>query len=218
VVVDEAQELSAMAWRMLLRRCPTKSMTVVGDLAQTGDPAGATSWDGVLRSHVDDRWRLAELTVNYRTPAEVMAAAAPLFAAHHPGLRPPRSVRHAGEHPWRRRTPLAELPDVLAGLAARHEDGRLAIIAPPVHHARITAAVPVTTPPDLTEPVVVLTPGQAKGLEFDSVLVVDPAAILAGPLGHNDLYVALTRTTRHLGILHPGSPPAELAGLRERSH
>ncbi|HET6705472.1 HelD family protein [Amycolatopsis sp.] len=240
VVVDEAQELSAMAWRMLLRRCPTRSMTVVGDLAQTGDPAGATArvipWDGlrppvsslpgatdssgrdaVPRSHVDDRWRLAELTVNYRTPAEVMAVAAPLLAAHHPGLRPPRSVRHAGEHPWRRRTALAELPDVLAGIVARHDDGRLAVIAPPVHHARIAAAVPVTTPPDPTDPVVVLTPRQAKGLEFDAVLVVDPAAILAEPLGHNDLYVALTRTTRHLGILHPGPPPAELAGVRERT-
>ncbi|MEV7094864.1 ATP-binding domain-containing protein [Amycolatopsis sp. NPDC051045] len=217
VVVDEAQELSAMAWRMLMRRCPTRSMTIVGDLAQTGDPAGAASWDEVLRSHVDDRWRLAELTVNYRTPAEIMAATADLFAAHHPGLRPPRSVRHAGELPWRERTTLAELPGVLAGLAARHGDGRLAIITPPAHHARITATLPVTTPPDLTDPVVVLTPGQAKGLEFDSVIVADPAAILAGPLGHNDLYVAMTRATRQLGIVHPGPPPAELAGIRERS-
>ncbi|MGW3961744.1 HelD family protein [Amycolatopsis sp. NPDC005003] len=233
VVVDEAQELSPMAWRMLMRRCPTRSMTVVGDLAQTGDPAGAaglrppvsslpagtdsSGWGAVLGSHVDGRWRLAELTVNYRTPAEVMAVTAALFAAHHPGLRPPRSVRHAGEHPWRQRTTLAELPGVLAGIAARHRDGRLAIIAPPSHHARITAAVPVRTPPDLTDTVVVLTPGQAKGLEFDAVIVVDPAAILAAPLGHNDLYVAITRTTRHLGILHPGPPPPVLAGVRERS-
>jgi DNA helicase IV len=219
VVVDEAQELSAMAWRMLMRRCPTRSMTIVGDLAQTGDPAGASSWGEVLRSHVDDRWRLAELTVNYRTPAEIMTATAELFAAHHPGLRPPRSVRRAGEHPWRRRTTPAELPGVLVGLAARHGDGdgRLAIILPPAHRARSTAALPVTTPPDLTAPVVVLTPGQAKGLEFDSVIVADPAAILAGPLGHNDLYVAMTRATRHLGIVHPGPPPAELAGIRERS-
>ncbi|WP_086850058.1 HelD family protein [Amycolatopsis kentuckyensis] len=237
VVVDEAQELSAMAWRMLLRRCPTRSMTVVGDLAQTGDPAGATSWAGLRPpasslpgttdssgrddgpgSHVDGRWRLAELTVNYRTPAEIMAATAGLFAAHHPGLRPPRSVRRTGEHPWRRRTAVAELPGVLAELAGGHEDGRLAIIAPAAHHDRITAAVPVRTPPDLTDPVVVLSPRQAKGLEFDVVIVVDPAAILAGPLGHNDLYVAMTRATRQLGILHPGPPPAELAGIRERSH
>jgi len=76
----------------------------------------------------------------------------------------------------------------------------------------------VRTPPDLTDPVVVLSPRQAKGLEFDVVIVVDPAAILAGPLGHNDLYVAMTRATRHLGILHPGPPPAQLAGIRERSH
>src|SRR5690606_21929752 len=68
VVVDEAQELSEMAWRMIMRRCPGRSMTIVGDVAQTGDPAGTTSWDRVLRPHVGDRWRLARLTVNYRTP------------------------------------------------------------------------------------------------------------------------------------------------------
>ncbi|HSS40789.1 MAG TPA: histidine phosphatase family protein, partial [Polyangia bacterium] len=69
VIVDEAQELSPMAWRLLMRRCPARSMTLVGDVAQTGDPAGAASWGGVLAPHVGDRWRLAELTVNYRTPA-----------------------------------------------------------------------------------------------------------------------------------------------------
>ncbi|MEU4253718.1 ATP-binding domain-containing protein [Amycolatopsis sp. NPDC026612] len=78
--------------------------------------------------------------------------------------------------------------------------------------------MPVRTPPDLTDPVVVLTPGQAKGLEFDAVIVVDPAEILAAPLGDNDLCVAMTRATRHLGIVHPGPPPAVLADVRERSH
>ena len=73
VIVDEAQELSPMAWRLLMRRSPSRSMTVVGDVAQTGDLAGASSWDGVFAPYVADRWRLAELTVNYRTPAEIMA-------------------------------------------------------------------------------------------------------------------------------------------------
>ncbi|UJW33374.1 AAA family ATPase [Saccharothrix sp. AJ9571] len=214
VVVDEAQELSAMDWRMVVRRCPTRSMTVVGDLAQTGSAAGATGWAEVLRPHVGDRWRLAQLTVNYRTPAEIMAAAGDLFAAHHPGSRPPRSVRSTGEPPWRVRTTHAELARVVADLAASHDDGTLAIIAPPEHLDRLAAVLPVTVPPDLTDPVVLLTPREAKGLEFDSVLIADPAAILnAGPLGHNDLYVAMTRATRRLGVIHPGPCPPDLTDL-----
>nr|WP_184813302.1 AAA family ATPase [Actinophytocola algeriensis] len=215
VVVDEAQELSAMAWRMVLRRCPTRSMTIVGDLAQTSDPAGASSWDRMLRPHVDDHWRLAQLTINYRTPAEIMAVTTDLFIAHHPGLRLPRSVRAGGEPPWRRRTTLADLPHVIAEIVAAHSDGQLAIITPPPHLARLRAALSLATPLDATDPVVVLVPGEAKGLEFDSVVIVDPAAILTAPLGHNDLYVAMTRATRRLGIVHPGPPPAELSRVRE---
>ncbi|MEV6639125.1 UvrD-helicase domain-containing protein [Amycolatopsis sp. NPDC051371] len=206
VVVDEAQELSEIDWRMLMRRCPTRSMTVVGDLAQTGNPAGASSWDDVLRPHVRDRRHLVRLSVNYRTPAEIMAATTDLVAAHHPGTTPPRSVRSTGETPWRLATTRADLPGVVTELAAAHTTGRLAIITP----GDLTEALSPTAHPDLTGRVVVLTPDQAKGLEFDSVLIVDPAAILAAPLGHNDLYVAMTRATRHLGIVHPGPPPAEL--------
>lgn len=216
VVVDEAQELSEMAWRMLMRRCPTRSMTIVGDLAQTGNPAGASSWDHVLRPHVRDRWQLARLTVNYRTPAEIMAATADLLAVHHPGTPPPRSVRSTGEPPWRIGTTPAGLPTAIADLAAAHTDGQLAIIAPGVHIESLATALSLAIPPDLTDKVVLLTPGQAKGLEFDSVLIADPATILgAAPLGHNDLYVAMTRATRRLGIVHPGRPPAELGAMRE---
>ncbi|QUQ64197.1 HelD family protein [Kutzneria sp. CA-103260] len=218
VVVDEAQELSAMAWRMVMRRCPTRSMTIVGDLAQTSDPAGASSWDRALRPQVDDRWRLTQLTINYRTPAEIMAATSDLFAAHHADLRPPRSVRAAGESPWRQHTTLAELPDVVADIASGHTDGQLAIITVPSHLSLLRKALRLTTPPAITDPVVMLTPEQAKGLEFDSVLIVDPAAILTAPLGYNDLYVAMTRATRRLGIVHPGPAPAELSRIQERRH
>ena len=76
VIVDEAQELTPMAWRAIARRCPLRSMTVVGDVAQTGAIGGGTSWEGALGSTFGDRWRLAELTLNYRTPAEVMALSA----------------------------------------------------------------------------------------------------------------------------------------------
>ena len=97
VIVDEAQELSAMAWRMVLRRCPARSMTVVGDLAQTGAPGGADSWAQVLDPVAAGRWRTARLTVNYRTPAPVMALAAALLP---PGAEPPLSVRDSDESPW----------------------------------------------------------------------------------------------------------------------
>jgi DNA helicase IV len=199
VVVDEAQELSEMAWRMLDRRCPTRSMTIVGDLAQTGSAAGASSWARVPRH------RLAQLTVNYRTPAEIMDVAAELLAEHHPGLRPPRSVRTTGERPWRTR--VDDIPAALAGLVAEHTDGQLAVIATDIAPLSRALGLPAS---DLTGTTVLLTPGEAKGLEFDVVVIVEPADVLAGPLGHNDLYVAMTRATRRLGVVHTQPPPTRL--------
>src|SRR5829696_5069353 len=95
VIVDEAQELSAMAWRMLMRRSPSRSMTVVGDMAQTGATWGPGSWARALDPYAPGRWRVEELTVNYRTPAEIMAVAADVLAGMGGG-QPPRSVREAG--------------------------------------------------------------------------------------------------------------------------
>ncbi|MGB3442121.1 MAG: hypothetical protein WBA97_25520 [Actinophytocola sp.] len=111
-------------------------MTIVGDLAQTGAPAGASSWDLMLRPHVADRGRLAQLTVNYRTPAEIMAATEDLLAVHHPGLRPPTSVRSAGETPWRMRAPVTEVAEV------PHAGGRLAVIAPQEHLDALAETLP----------------------------------------------------------------------------
>ena len=99
VIVDEAQELSAMAWRMVMRRIPTRSMTVVGDVAQRGSAAGARSWAQMLDPYVKGRWREEMLTVNYRTPAEIMAVAADVLAAVAPDERPPESVREEGAAP-----------------------------------------------------------------------------------------------------------------------
>jgi DNA helicase IV len=208
VVVDEAQELSAMAWRMLIRRCPSRSMTVVGDLNQTGAADGATSWAEVLDPVAAGRWRTARLTVNYRTPKPAMELAAALLP---PGAEPPVSVRDSSEAPW-----CARDGSDLAGLVRREADltgdGRVAVITPPGQIAKTAAALGVDPGPDLDAPVTVLTPELAKGLEFDSVVVVDPAGIeQASPRGRADLYVALTRTTRRLGLVIRGDVPRGLA-------
>ena len=226
VIVDEAQELSPMAWRLLARRCPTRSMTIVGDVAQTGSAVGTTSWERVLQPLAGDRWRLTRLTVNYRTPAEIMAAAASLLAAIDPEQPPPQSVRQAGAPPWRMATTPDALPATLAEITSAEagSEGQLAVIVPDTRVAELAEAVGRAVPgasfgesPDLTSPVVVLGARQAKGLEFDSVLIADPGAILAGsPRGRNDLYVAMTRSTQRLGVLHPGRPPADLAALPVR--
>ena len=213
VIVDEAQELSGMAWRLLMRRCPARSMTLVGDVAQTGDPAGARTWDETLAPFVGDRWRLAELTVNYRTPKEIMVLAAEVLRRIDPAATPPRSVRESGIEPVRESAPAARFADRLAELAEAQDaavgEGRLAVIVPAARAAELGAAVTGAVPaassgeePDLERRTVVLTARQAKGLEFDAVLLADPDAVAAGGRrGENDLYVALTRSTGRLVIL-----------------
>jgi DNA helicase IV len=213
VIVDEAQELSPMAWRLLMRRCPSRSMTLVGDVAQTGALAGSASWERTLAPFVARRWRLAELTVNYRTPAEVMVVAADVLAALDPPGVPPRSVRDTDGEPWSLRVGPDELATAVAGLSARERDavpdGRVGVLVPAARRIALGA-----TEADLETSVVVLTVSDAKGLEFDSVLVVAPDEIVAeSPRGLNDLYVALTRTTRRLGVVHTGELPAELGRL-----
>ncbi|MER5952043.1 AAA family ATPase [Streptomyces sp. NPDC001904] len=208
IIVDEAQELSPMAWRLLMRRSPTRSMTLVGDPVQTSEEAGVGSWADILAPYVEDRFEHTRLGVNYRTPSEIMELAAAVIRAEHPGFEPPSSVRSTGVRPWVRATD--DLPAAVAAAVAEltPEEGRLAVIAPRELHADLAAKVPGATAgdaPDLTHTVVLLDPRQAKGLEFDSVLVVEP-----GRYGTSDLYVALTRATQRLGVLHTGELPAAL--------
>jgi DNA helicase IV len=186
VVVDEAQELSPMDWRVLARRCPTRSMTVVGDLAQRSAAAGSRTWD------VGDRAVRRQLTVNYRTPAEIMDRAAQVLPAIGPGLRAPESVRRSGELPWERTVERSELPAAVAAAvqADRPAAGTMAVIA---------ADPAVLAASDIPLDVPLITAAEAKGQEFDVVLVVDPDAIQANCPA--DLYVALTRATQRLGIL-----------------
>jgi DNA helicase IV len=225
VIVDEAQELSEMAWRMLMRRCPARSMTIVGDVAQTGDLAGTASWERVLDPYLRGRWRLAPLTINYRTPAEIMTVAADVLAAIDADLEMPHSVRETGRTAWRLEVAPADLAGGLAAAtrkaAACLGDGRLAVIVPAGRLDELGQAISAVVPgsalgeqPELERAVVVLTVQQAKGLEFDSVLIADPAGILGeSPRGLNDLYVALTRATQQLGVVYAGALPEVLAGL-----
>jgi DNA helicase IV len=211
IIVDEAQELSPMAWRLLMRRSPSRSMTIVGDVAQTGDLGGASSWQQVLGPYVAHRWRLAELNVNYRTPAEIMDVASGVLTAIDPTLRPPRSVRKSGNPPWRRAVDDSDDTARCLIEALRNEppEDKMAIIVPAARLHELSRAVRASVPdlavgslPDLQRRVVMLTVRQAKGLEFDSVLVVDPQRIVdESPRGLSDLYVALTRATQRLGIL-----------------
>ncbi|WP_175399967.1 RNA polymerase recycling motor ATPase HelR [Tsukamurella pseudospumae] len=197
VVVDEAQELSAMDWRALMRRCPSHSFTVVGDLTQRSAPAGARSWGEMLDPFVAERWAYTALTVNYRTPAEIMAVAAGVLAEFAPGVVPPESVRASGVRPWSRHVDEADLSGAIAAFV-QEETGR--------------EGTAVVIGPDGTPGAV--PPSETKGLEFDAVLVVDPERILAdGERGAAELYVALTRATQRLGVLHRAPLPACLAGL-----
>lgn len=209
IIVDEAQELSPMAWRLLMRRSPTRSMTLVGDPAQTAEAAGVGSWADILTPYVEDRWEHTRLGVNYRTPAEIMELAAAVVRAENPDFEPPSSVRSTGVRPWVRDAE-GDLPGAVAEAVAdlTPEEGRLAVIAPRDLHPALAARLDGVTAggePDLTRTVVLLDPRQSKGLEFDAVLVVEPARY-----GTSDLYVALTRATQRLGVLHTGDLPAAL--------
>jgi DNA helicase IV len=234
VIVDEAQELSAMAWRLIMRRCPSRSMTIVGDIAQTGDLAGASSWGDVLSPYVANRWRLEQLTVNYRTPAEIAALADDVLAVIEPGLTGPRSVRSTGVPP-RAVAVEGTLEDTLAKVVAEETgaigDGRTAVLVPESRVEELTRRLvgavepgpdtpdgPADPEVDLVSPVVVLPVGKAKGLEFDAVVVVEPAEMLAGsPRGANDLYVALTRATQRLAVVHVQPLPSMLHRLESDS-
>jgi ATP-dependent exoDNAse (exonuclease V) alpha subunit len=154
-----------------------------------------------------------------------MAVAADVLAAVDPSLQPPRSVRSAGVEPWARRVAPGTLAEELIATVRRESadvgDGRLGVIVPAGREDELgralVAAIPeaaVGEQPDLLNKVVLMTVRQAKGLEFDAVVVVQPDEIIAGsPRGRSDLYVAVTRATRRLGVLHTGDLPKELNAL-----
>ncbi len=184
IVVDEAQELTDAEWQMLLLRCPSRSFTIVGDRAQAR--RGFTeSWRERLERIGLDRIELASLSVNYRTPEEIMAEAEPVIRAVLPDANVPTSIR-SGDVPVVHGS-AADLGSVLDTWLAAHADGIACVIGDPTFRA--------------TPRVRSLTPELSKGLEFDLVVLVDPEAFGAGIEGAVDRYVAMTRATGQLVIL-----------------
>jgi hypothetical protein len=184
IVVDEAQELTDAEWQMLLLRCPSRSFTIVGDRAQARH--GFTeSWRQRLERIGLDQITMASLTINYRTPEEVMAHAEPVIRAVLPDANVPTSIRRSGVPV--RYGAAAELGSILDAWLAAHAEGIACVIGDPGFAA--------------TPRVRSLTPELSKGLEFDLVVLVDPAAFGPGIEGAVDRYVAMTRPTQQLVIL-----------------
>jgi superfamily I DNA/RNA helicase len=183
IVVDEAQELTDAQWQMLLLRCPSRSFTIVGDRAQARH--GFTEpWQERLERAGLDQISLATLSINYRTPQEVMAEAEPVIRAVLPDANVPTSIRSSGIPVVR--GSVADLGSVLDRWLAAHADGIACVIGDPTF--RVTSRVRS------------LTPELSKGLEFDLVVLVDPEAFGTGIEGAVDRYVAMTRATQQLVI------------------
>lgn len=184
IVVDEAQELSDAEWQMLLLRCPSRSFTIVGDRAQARH--GFTeSWEERLARVGLDRITVASLSINYRTPEEVMAEAEPAIRAALPDANVPTSVRSSGVPVLR--GPVEELDTIVDEWLAANADGTACVIGAP----RFRPGPRVRS----------LTPSLSKGLEFDLVVLVDPEDFGGGIEGAVDRYVAMTRATKQLVIL-----------------
>ena len=222
IVVDEVQDLTPMALRMVSRRSLNGSMTVVGDLAQATGALAPGVWDDVLE-HLPDRRpaRVIGLSVGYRIPREIMAVADVVMEAAAPGLRRPESVRSGGEHP--RLVPAvgdlgSAVADEVGASLASLPNGSIAVVTPDSLVDRIAEALDSAGlehgragVSGLDRQVTVVPVSVAKGLELDSVIVVEPSLIVSEThLGLRALYVGLTRSTRRLAVVHSEPIPPSL--------
>jgi DNA helicase IV len=215
IVVDEAQDLSPMELRMIDRRSLNGSMTIVGDIAQATAAHAHDSWEDVLRWLPDRRQpRRVELTIGYRVPGPAMELASRVLRLAAPDLSPPRSVRSEGDEPIVTASSEATFARDLAEAVRRESaavgSGNIAIIAAGSMVASVEAALAAegvvfgrAQRGNLNEQVTVVPVTLAKGLELDGCIVVEPAEILESEhRGAQALYVALTRATRRLTVLH----------------
>jgi DNA helicase IV len=213
VVIDEAQSLTPMQWRMIARRVPAKSMTIVGDLGQNTGAYAQNTWDDVILQLNPANSSVVELSINYRSPEPIAQLANRVLAVAAPDLVPPRSVRTDGDPPR-----VVGTGDVITETAkiARSEvseDGTVAVLADHTLVPKLRAELGIRQDADaaslLDERIAVLTVDDARGLEFDSVVVVEPSGIEAES-GLRAIYVAITRATRALTIVHNEPLPAAL--------
>jgi DNA helicase IV len=221
IVVDEAQELSPMQWHVLMRRCPLKSFTAVGDIAQGSSPSAARSWEEAFAPFADDRLRVEELTVNYRTPRNIVKLAEQVAAANGLETTSLRTVRD-GEH-----EPVIEHFDDASALvsaateavSAEHDrlgEGIIAVIAPVTMVGAVRQSLRArfgkrlgSGAGSMAQDVVALTAEEAKGLEFDGVVLVEPTGLLEEADGRvGSLYVAMTRSTQSLRVIASRTLPA----------
>ena len=220
VVVDEAQELSPMQWHVLMRRCPLKSFTVVGDIAQGSSPSAAESWASAMEPFVGERMRVEELTVNYRTPRNIVDLAEGIARANGLEITSLRTVRDGDYEPIVEQVDAEKLlsaaRDAVGAEQKRIGEGRVAAIVPEpmvgqirdqlaeLHGDRVGRGAG-----SLSQDVVVLSAEEAKGLEFDAVVLVEPADLLEEAHGKiGSLYVALTRPTHALHVVASKPLPA----------
>jgi len=219
-VVDEAQDLSAMELRAVARRCPSRSMTVLGDLAQATAPGAQSSWtDAVRYLGSPPTASIEELELGYRVPGPILDVANRLLPSVAPGVRPARSVRLDGPAPELVPTTAEDLPartvaEVQAFAAAWSSVG---LVVPERWREPVAAALREAevdhgtgTRGGLTRTVTLLDPPEAKGLEFDAVVVVEPGAIHTDARGGRLLYIALTRAVQALAIVHAEPLPDAL--------
>jgi DNA helicase IV len=247
VVLDEAQDLSAMQYRAVGRRCSTGSVTVLGDIAQGTTPWATPSWEETLKHLGKTEAVVEELTLGFRVPRQIIEFAARLLPAAAPGLRPPTSVRQQGGSleidAVKNAADLAESVVTAAELALATHEGSIGLIAADARVPELAAALTTagldhtvlgsepSAPPiegateteaELVEALLAETPGPrlvlvpatlAKGLEYDQVVVVEPAEIVAAePRGLRRLYVVLTRAVSRLHVLHSQPLPPQLVG------
>ncbi|WP_150460566.1 HelD family protein [Nesterenkonia ebinurensis] len=220
IVVDEAQELSPMQWNMLMRRCPLKSFTAVGDIAQGSSASAAPSWEQAFGPFIDDRLRIEELTVNYRTPRNMVELAERVAQANGLQTTSLRTVRDGDFPPLVEHYDAGELvPAAVGAVAAEHQrlgEGLIAVIAPQSVVESVREALVAkfgkrvgAGAGSMTQDVVAMTADEAKGLEFDGVVLLEPAALLEEARGKvGSLYVAMTRSTQSLRVLHSRDLPA----------
>lgn len=225
IVVDEAQDLSAMGLRMIRRRSNRNSMTVLGDLAQSTKPGGQTSWSEAIVHLGDANTDLVELELGYRLPASILDFASRLLGEAAPGLRPSRSVRLGGDppklHPVVESSMVDEVTNLVAELAATYTT--VAVLAESETATSLQRVLSLAGH-DLSaeEPVVVvMEAGLSKGLEFDAVVVIEPADVVAErrsrSVGLRVLYVAMTRAVQQLHIVHSKPLPEALEEAKPRA-